>query len=107
MLKNPYDFVFHGGSGSTEEEIKEALQYGVFKMNIDTDTQFALSAGIHNYMKPQPKAFEHQIDPDTGKPSKSIYDPRKVLRAGEDNMVARLKEAFDVLGGSGNSIAGQ
>ncbi|MEO0327787.1 MAG: class II fructose-bisphosphate aldolase [Pseudomonadota bacterium] len=103
--KNPCDFVFHGGSGSDESDIKEAIGYGVFKMNIDTDTQFAFSSGIYSYMKKTPNAFEHQIDPETGKPSKSIYDPRKVLRAGEENMAERLQEAFEVLGSKGNAIA--
>ena len=105
-VKNPCDFVFHGGSGSDESDIKEAIEYGVFKMNIDTDTQFAFSSGVYGFMKETPKAFEHQIDPDSGKPYKSTYDPRKSLRAGEENMVKRLQEAFEVLGSKGNSIAG-
>lgn len=104
---NPCDFVFHGGSGSDESDIKEAIGYGVFKMNIDTDTQFAFSSGVYANMKQNPVAFEHQIDPDSGKPYKSFYDPRKSLRAGEENMVKRLQEAFEVLGSKGNSIAGQ
>jgi len=102
---NPCDFVFHGGSGSEESDIKEAIGYGVFKMNIDTDTQFAFSSGIHSLMQQNPTAYEHQIDPETGKPNKSTYDPRKVLRGGEENMVVRLQEAFEVLGSKGNSIA--
>lgn len=102
---NPCDFVFHGGSGSEEADIKEAIGYGVFKMNIDTDTQFAFSSGLYNYMMETPAAFQHQVDPDSGKPYKSVYDPRKVLRGGEENMVTRLQEAFEVLGSKGNSIA--
>lgn len=103
---NPCDFVFHGGSGSDEADIKEAIGYGVFKMNIDTDTQFAFSNGLHLNMQKNPSAYENQIDPKTGKPNKSTYDPRKVLRAGEETVVTRLQEAFEVLGSKGNSIAG-
>ncbi len=105
-VSNPCDFVFHGGSGSDEADIKEAIGYGVFKMNIDTDTQFAFSNGVHTNMQKNPTAYENQIDPETGKPNKSTYDPRKVLRAGEETMVSRLQEAFEVLGSKGNSIAG-
>ena len=105
-VSNPYDFVFHGGSGSSRDEIEEAVGYGVFKMNIDTDTQFAFSSGVYGFMKETPRAFEYQIDPDDGKPYKSTYDPRKSLRAGEENMVTRLQEAFEVLGSKGKSIAG-
>jgi len=103
---NPCDFVFHGGSGSDEADIKEAIGYGVFKMNIDTDTQFAFSSGVYANMKQKPVAFEHQIDPNDGTPYKSFYDPRKSLRAGEESVAARLQEAFEVLGSKGNSIAG-
>jgi fructose-bisphosphate aldolase class II len=103
---NPCDFVFHGGSGSDEADIKEAIGYGVFKMNIDTDTQFAFSSGVYANMKQKPVAFEHQIDPKDGTPYKSFYDPRKCLRSGEETMVERLQEAFEVLGSKGNSIAG-
>lgn len=103
---NPCDFVFHGGSGSDEADIKEAIGYGVFKMNIDTDTQFAFSSGVYANMKQKPVAFEHQIDPEDGTPYKSFYDPRKCLRAGEETMVERLQEAFEVLGSKGKSIAG-
>lgn len=103
---NPCDFVFHGGSGSDEADIKEAIGYGVFKMNIDTDTQFAFSSGVYANMKQKPVAFEHQIDPNDGTPYKSFYDPRKSLRSGEESVVSRLQEAFEVLGSKGNSIAG-
>jgi len=103
---NPCDFVFHGGSGSDEADIKEAIGYGVFKMNIDTDTQFAFSSGVYANMKQKPVAFEHQIDPTDGTPYKSLYDPRKCLRSGEESVVSRLQEAFEVLGSKGNSIAG-
>ena len=103
--ENPCHFVFHGGSGSTQEEIKEALGYGIFKMNIDTDTQFAFSNGLHTHIQKNPTAYEHQIDPESGKPNKSTYDPRKVLRAGEESMVTRIQEAFEVLESKGKSLA--
>ena len=102
---NPLNLVFHGGSGSEKEKIHEAVGYGVFKMNIDTDTQFAFANAIGNYVKGNPKAFAHQIDPDDGTPYKKLYDPRKWLREGEKGITARLDEAFDDLGSKGKSVA--
>lgn len=102
---NPLDLVFHGGSGSEKAKIEEALGYGVFKMNIDTDTQFAFAAPVGKYVAENDKAFKHQIDPDDGTPYKKQYDPRKWLRAGELGMVARLDEAFADLKSAGKSLA--
>ncbi len=102
--KNPLHLVFHGGSGSEPEKIAEAVSYGVFKMNIDTDTQFAFAAPIGDYVKANPVAFAHQIDPETGTPYKKAYDPRKWLRKGEEGMVARLQRAFEELGANGRSV---
>ena len=102
---NPLDLVFHGGSGSEKEKITEAVSYGVFKMNIYTDTQFAFSEAIGKFVNENPKAFLYQIDPDDGTPYKKFYDPRKYLRAGELGIVERLQEAFDDLGSKGKSLA--
>ncbi len=96
---NTINFVFHGGSGSTVEEIREAIGYGVVKMNIDTDMQFAFNSGIRDYMKEFMPYLETQIGNPEGadKPNKSYYDPRKWLRKGEEAFKARLKQAFDDL----------
>lgn len=102
---NPLDLVFHGGSGSEKEKIAEALTYGVFKMNIDTDTQFAFSEPVGKFVEANSKAFKYQIDPDNGTPYKKLYDPRKWLRAAEEGMVARLDEAFADLRSAGRSLA--
>lgn len=102
---NPLNLVFHGGSGSEKEKISEAVSYGVFKMNIDTDTQFAFSQAIGAYVEKTPRAFKYQLDPDNGKPYKSVYDPRKYLRQAELSMVERLGEAFADLGSKGKSVA--
>ncbi|MBW2314884.1 MAG: class II fructose-bisphosphate aldolase [Deltaproteobacteria bacterium] len=103
---NPLNLVFHGGSGSEKSQIAEAVSYGVFKMNIDTDTQFAYSAPAKPYVDEHAKAFLHQIDPDDGTPYKKQYDPRKWVRKCEQGMAARLAEAFDDLGSAGKTIAG-
>ncbi|HNQ92970.1 MAG TPA: class II fructose-bisphosphate aldolase, partial [Alphaproteobacteria bacterium] len=103
--KNPLDLVFHGGSGSEKSKIDESLTYGVFKMNIDTDTQFAFAHAIGDYVKEHPVAFAHQIDPDSGKPYKKEYDPRTWLRVGEKGMIERLGEAFADLKSAGKSVA--
>ena len=103
---NPLNLVFHGGSGSEKAKISEALTYGVFKMNIDTDTQFAFSEAAGKYVDANAKAFKYQIDPDDGTPYKKQYDPRKLLRAGEQGFIARLDEAFADLGSVGKSLAG-
>jgi len=102
---NPLNLVFHGGSGSEKSKIAEAISYGVFKMNIDTDTQFAFAEGVGKYVMEHSKAFIHQIDPEDGTPYKKFYDPRKWLRAGEQSFVARLDEAFVDLGSVGRSLA--
>ncbi len=95
----PVNFVFHGGSGSTLEEIREAVSYGVVKMNIDTDTQWAFWKGVMDYYKQFEAYLQSQIGNPEGddKPNKKYYDPRKWLRAGEQSMVERLKKAFDDL----------
>jgi len=97
--KNPVDFVFHGGSGSTIEEIREAIDYGVIKMNIDTDLQFAFTEGIRDYMGAKVEYLKTQIgNPDgADQPNKKHYDPRKWLREGELTFSARLKKAFEDL----------
>jgi fructose-bisphosphate aldolase class II len=103
---NPLDLVFHGGSGSEKSKIAEAVRYGVFKMNIDTDTQFAFATAVGHYVTKTPIAFTHQIDPTDGRPYKKVYDPRKWLRAAEQSMGARLREAFVDLGSVGRTFAG-
>jgi fructose-bisphosphate aldolase class II len=102
---NPLDLVFHGGSGSEKENINESLEYGVFKMNIDTDTQFAFSEPVGKFVTENPKAFLYQIDPEDGTPYKKYYDPRKWLRSAEEGMVTRLNEAFSDLRSAGKSLA--
>jgi len=102
---NPLDLVFHGGSGSEKDKIAESLGYGVFKMNIDTDTQFAFAEPVGKFVLENAKAFTHQIDPDSGEPYKKLYDPRKWLRLGEQGIVARLDEAFADLQSKGKSLA--
>ncbi len=89
------DFVFHGGSGSTEAEIREAVSYGVVKMNIDTDTQWATWAGILGYYKEKEAYLQGQLGNPEGedKPNKKFYDPRAWLRAGQVSMVERLEQA--------------
>ena len=94
--ENHIDFVFHGGSGSTLEEIREAIGYGVIKMNIDTDLQFAFTEGIRDYMQGKADYLATQIGNPEGadQPNKKHYDPRKWLREGEMTFTARLKQAF-------------
>jgi fructose-bisphosphate aldolase class II len=95
----PVNFVFHGGSGSSREEIREAISYGVIKMNIDTDTQWAFWDGIRNFEKQNHGYLQGQIGNPEGedKPNKKKYDPRVWLREGEKYMVERLKVAFEDL----------
>ena len=95
----PVNFVFHGGSGSTREEIREAISYGVIKMNIDTDTQWAAWKGVMAYYKANEAYLQTQIGNPDGddKPNKKYYDPRKWLREAELSMVDRLKVAFEDL----------
>jgi len=96
---NPVDFVFHGGSGSTLQEIREAIDYGVIKMNIDTDLQFAFTEGIRDYMLSKKAYLMTQIgNPDgSDEPNKKHYDPRKWLREGEQTFKKRLEKAFEDL----------
>jgi fructose-bisphosphate aldolase class II len=93
---NPVDFVFHGGSGSTLEEIREAIGYGVIKMNIDTDLQYAYMAGVRDYMDDKKDYLQGQIgNPDgADAPNKKFYDPRVWVRKGEDSFKARIIQAF-------------
>lgn len=97
--KNPVDFVFHGGSGSTIEEIREGISYGVIKMNIDTDLQYAFMEGIRNYYKNKSAYLEGQIGNPEGDdvPNKKYYDPRVWLREGELTFKTRLKSSFEDL----------
>ncbi len=96
---NHIDFVFHGGSGSTLEEIREAIGYGVIKMNIDTDLQYAFTAGVRDYMHQKSAYLQSQIGNPEGpdQPNKKYYDPRVWLREGEKTFVERLKKAFEDL----------
>ena len=96
---NTIDFVFHGGSGSTLEEIRESIGYGVIKMNIDTDLQYAFTEGIRDYMQGKADYLANQIgNPDgADQPNKKHYDPRKWLREGEVTFKTRLKKAFEDL----------
>lgn len=98
-VENPVNFVFHGGSGSEPEKIKEAIGYGVVKMNIDTDTQWAFCTGIRDYFKDKAAYLQSQIGNPEGedKPNKKYYDPRAFLREGEKSVVERLKIAFSDL----------
>ncbi|WP_018654473.1 class II fructose-bisphosphate aldolase [Actinomadura flavalba] len=97
----PFDLVFHGGSGSTVEEIREALSYGVIKMNIDTDTQYAFTRPIAEHM------FRNydgvlKIDGEVG--NKKQYDPRSYGKAAEANMAARIVEAAETLLSAGKKL---
>jgi len=95
----PVNFVFHGGSGSTHAEIREAISYGVVKMNIDTDTQWAYWDGVRQFEAANHGYLQSQIgNPDgADKPNKKHYDPRVWLRKGEDSLIARVKVAFEDL----------
>ncbi len=95
----PIDFVFHGGSGSSQEEIREAISYGAIKMNIDTDMQWAFWEGILDYYTSKEAYLQAQIGNPDGddSPNKKYYDPRVWLRKGEEQFVKRLTAAFDDL----------
>jgi len=97
--EKPINFVFHGGSGSTLEEIREAIDYGVIKMNIDTDLQFAYTEGIRDYMTENIEYLRTQIGNPEGeeKPNKKFYDPRVWIRKGEETFSKRLVQAFEDL----------
>ena len=96
---NPLDFVFHGGSGSSVEDIREAIGYGVIKMNLDTDFQYAFTSGVRDYMIEKMDYLSSQIGNPEGDdiPNKKYYDPRVWLRKGEDSFKKRLVKAFDDL----------
>jgi fructose-bisphosphate aldolase class II len=100
---NPVSFVFHGGSGSTRAEIREGIDYGVIKMNIDTDTQWAFWEGVRDFEAKNRDYLQTQLGNPDGddKPNKKYYDPRKWLREGEKTMVNRLMEAFEDLNSIG------
>lgn len=97
--KNPVSFVFHGGSGSEQEKITESLQYGVVKMNIDTDIQWAYWEGIHKYYNKNQGYLQSQLGNPEGDdaPNKKYYDPRVWLREGEASIRERLLEAYQAL----------
>jgi fructose-bisphosphate aldolase, class II len=99
--ENPFDLVFHGGSGSTEQEISDAVSYGVIKMNIDTDTQYAFTRPVADHML---KNYDGvlKVDGDVG--NKKTYDPRVWGKAAEQNMANRVVEAAQRLGSAGRSI---
>tara|TARA_B100001778_G_scaffold209801_1_gene173626 strand:- start:2868 stop:3935 length:1068 start_codon:yes stop_codon:yes gene_type:complete len=96
VSKNTIDFVFHGGSGSSSEEINEAIKYGIIKMNIDTDLQFAFTEGIRDYIIQNVNYLNTQIGNPEGDsiPNKKFYDPRKWVRLGEISFKNRLIKAF-------------
>lgn len=95
----PVSFVFHGGSGSLQSEIREAIEYGVVKMNIDTDMQWAFWEGVKNFYEEKKAYLQGQLGNPEGSeaPNKKYYDPRVWLRKGEENFVKRLKTSFEDL----------
>ncbi len=97
--ENPINFVFHGGSGSSRQEIREAIEYGAIKMNIDTDMQWAFWSGVRDYYEGKRDYLQTQIGNPDGDdiPNKKVYDPRKWLRHAEGVFVERLKQAFEDL----------
>jgi fructose-bisphosphate aldolase class II len=98
--KNPLDLVFHGGSGSSDEEIAIAVSHGVVKMNVDTDTQYAFTRPIADWML---KNYDGVIKVDGGVGNKKLYDPRAWGKAAETVMAARVVEATQQLGSAGHS----
>ena len=98
------EFVFHGGSGSSLEEIREAIGYGTVKMNIDTDMQWAFLSGVRDYVQEKTEYLATQIGNPEGDdvPNKKHYDPRVWLRKGEEAFVTRLKQAFEDLNATGS-----
>jgi len=100
---HPVNFVFHGGSGSTPEEINEAVSYGVVKMNIDTDTQWAFTQPIKKFMDEKGAYLQSQLGNPEGpdKPNKNYIDPRGWSHLGEKGDTARLVKAFKDLGSFG------
>ncbi|MDO1447892.1 class II fructose-bisphosphate aldolase [Rhodocytophaga aerolata] len=102
----PVNFVFHGGSGSPQHQIREAIEYGAVKMNIDTDMQWAFWEGIKNYYEGKKAYLQGQIGNPEGEdsPNKKYYDPRVWLREGEKTFIARLKQAFEDLNAMNRNI---
>ena len=96
-----FDLVFHGGSGSSKEEIKETLAYGVVKMNVDTDTQYAFTRPVAGHMM---KNYDGVLKIDSEVGNKKTYDPRSYLKAGRAGMAARVVEACNDLNSSGKSL---
>ena len=96
VTHNTINFVFHGGSGSSVEEIREAIDYGAIKMNIDTDMQYAFMCGIRDYFKTNEDYLRSQIGNSEGNdiPNKKYYDPRVWLRKAEESFISRLTQAF-------------
>lgn len=94
--ERPVNFVFHGGSGSEPEKIQEAIRYGVVKMNLDTDTQWAFWDGVRKYYNDKKDYLQAQLGNPEGedKPNKKYYDPRVWLRKGEESVIERLKISF-------------
>merc|ERR1719321_2365241 len=94
-MEKPFFFVFHGGSGSEKKDIDNALKFGVVKMNVDTDTQWAYWEGILNFYEMNELSLQGQIGNPSGidKPNKSFYDPRKWIREAEVSMVKRVEES--------------
>ena len=96
-----FDLVFHGGSGSALEEIRETLDYGVIKMNVDTDTQYAFTRPIADHML---KNYDGVLKIDGEVGNKKVYDPRSYLKAAEGAMAARVAQACEDLRSTGKSI---
>ncbi|WP_406639600.1 class II fructose-bisphosphate aldolase [Amycolatopsis sp. WGS_07] len=97
----PFELVFHGGSGSLPEEIREAVSYGVVKMNVDTDTQYAFTRPIADHFF---KNYDGVLKIDGEVGNKKVYDPRSYLKAAEAGMAARVVEATQALGSAGNKL---
>lgn len=99
LADRPLNFVFHGGSGSTFEEIRESIKYGVVKMNIDTDTQWATWEGVLNFYNKNKDYLQGQLGNPEGadKPNKKYYDPRAFLRSGQESLILRMQKAFEDL----------
>ena len=104
--KKPINFVFHGGSGSSKNEIREAISYGAIKMNIDTDLQWGFTTGIRDYFKKYNDYLLSQIGNPEGEelPNKKYYDPRKWIREGENSFIKRLEKSFEDLNNINRNI---
>jgi fructose-bisphosphate aldolase class II len=98
----PFDFVFHGGSGSLKSEIEDSLRFGVVKMNVDTDTQYAFTRPIAGHMLANYDGVL-KIDGEVG--NKKVYDPRSYLKKAEANMTERIIEACNDLHSAGRSVS--